>query len=132
MRFSVLLFALVAAACAPTRAASAMNASDLLAKRWTAQGLPGEEAQLPRLEFLADGRFAGYSGCNSVNGGWRLENGALRLEGLIMTKRACLGVGGDNERAFLAAVGRETTFTLAGGGLVAAGPDGKTLAFAAR
>jgi heat shock protein HslJ len=87
----------------------------------------GDAADRPRLEFMADGRLGGYSGCNAVSGTWRMEDGALRLGPLIMTKRACPGERDEMERRFLQAVNAQARFSIEGGRLVAQGASGARL-----
>ena len=41
--------------------------------------MEGDAANRARLEFTADGRVGGFTGCNSVSGTWRLEGGELTL-----------------------------------------------------
>ena len=77
---------------------------------------------LPRLEFVSATRVTGYTGCNMLNGAWRLEAGAIRVGPLVTTKRACVGPEMDTERRLLAAlggtvqrIGERLVFTGAGG-----------------
>ena len=58
----------------------------------------------PRLHFLADGKLAGYTGCNRVVGAWRVEAGEIKLSELSSTKRGCLGPGAEVERRFTTAL----------------------------
>src|SRR5262245_7078295 len=72
--------------------------------KWVMEGA-GEASERPRLEFAADGKVSGYTGCNMVSGTWRLEGGAIRLGPLISTKRGCPGERDALERRFLQAIG---------------------------
>lgn len=128
-RFVFLFLALLASACATGPARSSMNEAAIVGKRWVAEASGLEAEQRPRLEFQVGGRVAGYTGCNSVSGSWRIEAGELRLGALATTKRACLGPGGDFEKRFLAAVNERSRLTLEGARLVAHGAGGERLPF---
>ena len=84
---------------------------------------------LPRLEFLGGGRVTGYTGCNMLNGAWRMEAGEVRLGPLVTTKRACVGPEGGAEQQFLAAAGGR--ITREGDRLVFTGPRGERFEFRA-
>ena len=126
---SAILFSLLTACAAPTvpvaSAAKSMNES-IAGTKWVVPG-KGEASQRPRLEFGADGRVTGYTGCNSVSGSWRLEGGVVRIGPLVMTKRACLGEGDEMERRFLKAVNSTTGLSIESGRLVAQGEGGARL-----
>jgi heat shock protein HslJ len=118
MRHSLVVSILALAACAST---PAMNETALTGKRWVAEAAEVAAGERPRLEFQADGRLAGYSGCNNVGGRWKMEGGEVKLSGLIATKRGCIGPGGDLEKRFFAAVNEKSTVSLQGGKLVVQG-----------
>jgi heat shock protein HslJ len=42
-----------------------------------------------RLQFMDDGRVAGFGGCNSFSGSWRLDGKNLSLGPLAATRKAC-------------------------------------------
>lgn len=108
-------------------AASSGNAGVVLTNtRWRAM-VPGtDEGSTPWLEF-ADGRVAGYTGCNMMSGPWRVENGEIRVGPLATTKRACAGAGNEVEHRVLA--GFSGRITRDGGKLVAVGPGGERIEF---
>ena len=85
---------------------------------------------LPRLELSANGRLAGYTGCNMLAGKWRVEGGTIRLEALAATKRGCMGPAGDVEKRFLASVNGKSRVSLEGTALVVEGQGGERIAFA--
>ncbi|WP_297337280.1 META domain-containing protein [Algoriphagus sp.] len=58
---------------------------------------------VPTLDFLDEGRLAGYSGCNNFSGSFRLEGTSLELDPGAITKKACPGNG---EQEFLEALSR--------------------------
>ena len=117
----------VAASCA----AQPTLEHSLPGKHWVASLPEVEDAkQRPRLEFLRDGRLAGYTGCNAIAGKWRMEGGAVRLEGLVATRRGCVGPAGQVEKRFLAAVTPASRVSLEGATLVVQGPGGDRIAFA--
>lgn len=90
--------------------------------RWAAP--EGDESKRPRLEFLAGGRVSGYTGCNMLNGTWRMEGDTVRFGALATTKRMCVGPEGDIEKRVLAALGSETVGRREGDRLVLSAPGG--------
>jgi len=127
------LVALALGACAgapqaeaPSRAAAEAPAAaplSLTGTRWigVVEGSP-DPRSLPRLEFVTSERVAGYTGCNMMSGGWRMEGGAVRVGPLVSTKRACVGPESEIERRVVAALagtvkreGDRLVFTGAGG-----------------
>jgi heat shock protein HslJ len=126
-RSSIWIMALAVAACA----ASVAPEPTFVGKRWVAS-IDGvtDPKQLPRLEFAADGRVSGYTGCNALSGKWRMEGGAVRLGALAVTKRGCLGPAGDAERRVLAAVNEKSHVSVENGRLVLQGTDGERIEFA--
>ena len=131
---SIVALALAACATAPAPPAAAEPApaapATLAGTRWVGvvAGDP-DPRTLPRLEFLGGGRITGYTGCNMLNGAWRMEGGEMRLGPLVTTKRACLGPEGDAEQRFLAAAGGRVTRE--GERLVFTGPRGERFEFRA-
>ena len=122
-------FSMLAACAANTApvasAAKPMNES-IAGTKWI-QPIEGDAADKPRLEFSADGRVTGYTGCNSVSGTWRVDGDVVRLGPLVMTKRACPGVRDDLERKFLEAVNAEGSLSIESGRLIAQGKGGARL-----
>ena len=127
------LVALALGACAnapqaeaPSRAPAAAPAAaplSLTGTRWigVVEGNP-DPRSLPRLEFVTSERVAGYTGCNMMSGGWRMEAGTVRVGPLVSTKRACVGPESEIERRVVAALagtvkreGDRLVFTGAGG-----------------
>jgi len=127
------LVALALGACAgapqaeaPSRAAAEAPAAaplSLTGTRWigVVEGSP-DPRSLPRLEFITSERVAGYTGCNMMSGGWRMEGGTVRVGPLVSTKRACVGPESEIERRVVAALagtvkreGDRLVFTGAGG-----------------
>ena len=113
-------------ATAPSRAPAAAPAAaplSLAGTRWigVVEGSP-DPRSLPRLEFITSERVAGYTGCNMMSGGWRMEGGTVRVGPLVSTKRACVGPESEIERRVVAALagtvkreGDRLVFTGAGG-----------------
>jgi len=113
-------------ATAPSRAPAAAPAAaplSLAGTRWigVVEGNP-DPRSLPRLEFVTSERVAGYTGCNMMSGGWRMEGGTVRVGPLVSTKRACVGPESEIERRVVAALagtvkreGDRLVFTGAGG-----------------
>lgn len=53
------------------------------------------------LQFAADGKFYGSTGCNSFSGNFIDDRGNLSFDRLIMTKRACVFQLNDQERNYV-------------------------------
>ena len=118
---------LSATVCALAACAATSMTPPIAGTKWFVP-MEGEAGDRPRLEFMADGRVAGYSGCNSVSGTWRLEGDVVRLGPLIMTKRACPGARDEMERRFMKAVGGPNArLSVVGGRLLAEGEGGARL-----
>jgi heat shock protein HslJ len=83
----------------------------------------------PWLEFVGENRVSGYSGCNMVNGTWRMEGEAVKLGPLMATKRGCLGPEGDLEKRVLAALTEQGRGTREGSKLVFTAPGGQRFEF---
>ena len=111
------LVALAVGACANVpapqaepRAAAVAPAASLTGTRWigVVAGNP-DPRSLPRLEFITSERVTGYTGCNMMSGGWRMEGGTIRVGPLVSTKRACVGPESDVERRVVAALSGTVT-----------------------
>ncbi|MBW3468907.1 META domain-containing protein [Arthrospiribacter ruber] len=50
---------------------------------------------LPFLNFMDEGRLAGFTGCNNFNGSFNLESAGISLDPGAMTRKACPGNGED-------------------------------------
>ena len=83
----------------------------------------------PQLEFVSEGRLAGYTGCNMLSGRWTIEAGVVRLSGIVTTKRACVGPEGEVERQVLAALSEQSRLTREVNKLVVSAPSGARFEF---
>jgi putative lipoprotein len=138
MRFSLCGIPLLAlAACASSSpgasgAATSASADTVVGRTWVARDAADlDEQQRPRLEFQRDGRISGYTGCNTLGGTWREADGTVELGALAVTKRFCVGPGGDLEKRFLAVVNDKARIEIASGRLIATGAGGERLEFVA-
>jgi heat shock protein HslJ len=110
-------------------AAAAVVPASLAGTRWIGVVESGtNDANIPRLELVAEGRLAGYSGCNLVNGAWATQGGEAHVGPLVSTKRACAGPEAAIEKRFLSAVS-EGRLVLEGSHLVAVGKGGERFEF---
>ncbi|MCH7409766.1 META domain-containing protein [Belliella sp. DSM 111904] len=50
---------------------------------------------IPFLNFMDEGKLAGFAGCNNFNGSFQLDGTSLNLDPGAMTKKACEGGGED-------------------------------------
>lgn len=60
-------------------------------------------AGIPSLNFMEEGKLAGFSGCNNFNGSFALEGTDLNLDPGAMTRKACPGSG---EQDFMSALSK--------------------------
>ena len=93
-----------------------MTTSELLNTRWKLTRLGDEPvvlAEIQREPYLVlasqDNRVSGFGGCNRFNGSYEIEGRSITFGPIASTKMACIP-GGDTERAFLAALGKVTSF----------------------
>ena len=114
-----------AAADSPAPGAAGAASTAITGTRWKGVVAAGtEEAAIPWLEF-AEGRVAGFTGCNMLSGAWHSEGGAIRVGPLVTTKRYCAGAGNDIERHVLESLNERATVTREGSKLVATSPAGR-------
>jgi Heat shock protein len=112
----------------PVPAVAAAPAS-LAGTRWAGVVEAGtNDANIPRLELVAEGRLAGYSGCNLINGAWAMQGSEARVGPLVTTKRACAGPEAAIEKRVLSALS-EGRLVLEGARLVAIGKGGERFEF---
>lgn len=118
------------AACAVSPGTPAQSQS-LAGTRWIGASLKSTDnpATQPRLEFVAEGRVSGFTGCNMMSGTWRMEGGEARFGAIAATKRMCLGPEGEVEKAFLAVVNDRGRAVREGSKLVVLGPEGERFEF---
>ncbi|MGE5096757.1 MAG: META domain-containing protein [Betaproteobacteria bacterium] len=116
---------------APATRATAAAAAPLAGTRWVGVvDASIQSANVPSLELLAEGRRAGYTGCNMMNGTWTAEGGQGRVGGIVATKRMCLGPGADVEKRLMAALTENARLARQGDRLVVTGPSGERFEFA--
>lgn len=88
---------------------------------WRAAEIEGVPYRAPvgareaHLRFAAD-RVSGFTGCNSLTGGFERDGDRLRFKPLAMTRMACLPAG-DLEARFVSAVNATTSHRVSGGTL---------------
>ena len=122
---------LAACATAPGAGPAAAAApAPLEGTRWVGVVEGNADARtLPRIEFSAGGRMAGYTGCNMMSGTWTEEGGAVRFGPIISTKRFCAGPEGEVEQRLMAAMGPSARATRSGDRLVLKNANGATFEF---
>ena len=102
----------------------------LVGTRWMGVIDPSlDKRSAPWLEFIGEGRLSGFTGCNLLSGGWRMEGGQIRVGPLVTTKRGCLGPERDIERRVLAALSEPSRVTRDGAKLVLLGSSGERFEF---
>ena len=85
------------------------------------------------LEFGADGRVGGSSGCNNYGGGYTVEGHNLTFGEITRTLMACVDAGVmAQEQTYFDALASATAFDLNGDRLVIAYGDGQQLVFTAQ
>ena len=113
----------------PPAASHATSAASLVGTRWIGVVDPGtRDANVPRLEIVAEGRIAGYTGCNVMNATWTMEGGQPHVSRIVATKRMCAGPEGDIEKRLLAAL-ENGRLAKEGDKLVATGAHGERFEF---
>jgi heat shock protein HslJ len=121
---------LVACAAPPGPGPAAAAPMPLTGTRWigVVDGNP-DPRTLPRLELSANGRLAGYTGCNMMSGTWSEEGGEARFGPIAATKRYCMGAEGDYEKRVMAALSPGARGVRQGERLVITAPDGARFEF---
>ncbi|HEX6634115.1 MAG TPA: META domain-containing protein [Usitatibacter sp.] len=111
-------------------AASPAPATGIAGTRWVGVAEEGADHRtLPRLEFVREGRLAGYTGCNMLSGLWTMEGDVVRVGRLVTTKRLCVGPEGEVEKRVLAALAEGGRGRREGSRLVFTGPKGERFEF---
>jgi heat shock protein HslJ len=121
------------AAPAPPAAAAApsLSAQSLAGTRWMGVIDPSIDKRFaPWLEFVAEGRVSGYTGCNLLHGAWKIDGGEVRVGPLVTTKRACAGPEQGIERRFVGALNDQSRVTREADRLVFTTPTGERVEFA--
>ncbi|MFZ1342338.1 META domain-containing protein [Thiothrix eikelboomii] len=107
--FIVLMGLAIMSACSMGINANSSTPEQALDKQvWQLTAIKGQplpkEAAAPNLKF-ENGRLTGFTGCNRLFASYSATaDGGLSLGALGTTKMACLGAGGELERAVLAAL----------------------------
>jgi heat shock protein HslJ len=100
-----------------------LNSLSLLSgKNWVLYSIAGNQIdkskfgiELPSLDFLEDGRLAGFSGCNNFSGQFTLTGTEISLNPGAMTKKVCSGNG---EHEFISSLEKVKIFTVGKGKLI--------------
>lgn len=61
---------------------------------------PVAESNLPNIHFNDDGTISGSTGCNRFRGMYALDSDAITIKKVALTRRACIGNLGTQERFF--------------------------------
>lgn len=119
-----------AAPAAPAMApAAATSANSLAGTRWIGVVEPGTpDGNVPQLELVAEGRLAGYTGCNLMSGAWTMQADEAHVGRLVTTKRACAGPESGIEQRLVAAM-QDGRLVREGSKLVAIGKNGERFEF---
>jgi copper homeostasis protein (lipoprotein) len=86
-----------------------------------------EPRSQPSLTLTADGRVAGFSGCNRMAGSYQVTGRSIAFSQLATTKMACVD-GMEHEAAFAAALERARSYRVLSQHLELLGADGALLA----
>lgn len=120
--FIVLMGLAIMSACSMGLTANSPEPQLALDKQtWQLTAIEGKalpkDAAAPTLKF-ENGRLTGFTGCNRLFASYvATAEGGLSLSALGTTKMACMGVGGDLERAVLAALEQTDLYALPPGQL---------------
>jgi putative lipoprotein len=97
------------------------GAATLAGSRWVARTIEvraSADKVQSTLEFLADGRVAGSTGCNRYSGAVSIDGSAIRFGPLASTKMACPPPMMDQEQRFSQALAQSVRWRLDGGDLL--------------
>jgi copper homeostasis protein (lipoprotein) len=86
-----------------------------------------EPRRQPSLTLTADGRVAGFDGCNRLAGSYQVTGRSIAFSQLASTKMACID-GMEHEAAFAAALEREASYRILGQHLELYSASGELLA----
>jgi heat shock protein HslJ len=119
-----------AAAPPPAAARVAQASHPLSGTRWVG-AVEGstKSGNVPQLEIVTEGRLAGYTGCNLMNGTWSVQGGEARVGRIVTTKRACAGPESEIEKRLIAALAENARLVREGDRLVAISPAGERFEF---
>jgi heat shock protein HslJ len=114
--FSLLILTMVNSACSSTKNLNVMDT--LTQNSWVVNSLLGKQLDpavymkgLPSMNFGADGKLTGSTGCNKFTGNYKLDGMGVKLDPGAMTRMACPGNG---EADFLAAAQQVTNLKMNG------------------
>ena len=112
--------------------------ADLTGTRWQLRTLGGDRVEpveghrAPYLQFESrDGETIahGFTGCNSFNGGYRVEGATLGFDRMLMTLRACPDMS--VEQRFMSALEEVNRYLIESTWLILSGADGEVATFEA-
>ncbi len=113
------------------RPPSAERPAGDLAGEWVVESVSGVgigAARAPTLALRADGRAAGFGGCNRFTGPYTAERSSLGFGALAATRMACLPAAMALEQRYFDALRQTRAFRLEGGVLHLFGPGGAPVA----
>ncbi|HMQ34723.1 MAG TPA: META domain-containing protein [Chloroflexaceae bacterium] len=112
-----------------------MSADTLAGTSWALSELGGAppvaEGRPASLEFNAEGRVAGSTGCNRFMGGYSATAAELTFGPLATTMMACPGALQDQEQVFIEILTHAAAYSVADGTLTITADDGRTIVFTA-
>jgi putative lipoprotein len=114
------LVILVVGACSSTPGASSAPAT-LSATAWTATTVGGEFVDAnspPTMDFAADGKVSGTTGCNQYSGAYEINGNEIAIGPLAMTMMLCAGPVGEQETLFGPALQGATTWAIDATGML--------------
>ncbi|MFC5626074.1 META domain-containing protein [Algoriphagus winogradskyi] len=117
--------------CTGTKEINPLN--HLKSTSWALSSLMGQgldlnqfSGGLPMLNFLDDGKLAGFSGCNNFSGNFLLESSGLLLDPGAITKKICPGRG---EQDFIAVMKKVKNFKISKDKLILLDGDTELMSF---
>ncbi len=111
-----------------------MDIEDLANKEWKLELLKqdrvevGIETQVPTLKFEADGKVAGFGGCNSFFGSFTLDGRTIKIGDVGTTRKLC-EEGMELENAYLKVLGIEVRALFSDSKLILTGDGGNQMIF---
>lgn len=134
-RFAVFLLALLCVTSCKPEAATPSTAAPIEGKVWVGEDIDGKgiiDNSRLTIEFSADGKVSGHSGCNRYMGSFERTGDRLTFPtAMASTRMACMAEAINNqEQAYLDVLSKVDRYAMtADGALVLKTPEGSALTF---
>ncbi|MGC4103189.1 META domain-containing protein [Ferruginibacter sp.] len=124
--FLLIFFAAAISSCSNTKKMAGNK--DLYNLQWNltkVQGITVLPTSNAALNFTADNKVSGSTGCNRLNGSFTSSGSTIKFSPLAVTRMACLdGDANNTETKFLAAIQKATSWSVENGQLILSDASG--------